>query len=56
CTQSKVPDEQQQMTFGIDEGTGIKPGVPNVPKYDSESEKESWGDSDEEDDDDEDVF
>ncbi|GJV87790.1 hypothetical protein Tco_1531728 [Tanacetum coccineum] len=39
---------------GSDEGTGTKPGVPNVPKYDSKSDKESWGDSGEEDDDDED--
>ncbi|GJW59361.1 hypothetical protein Tco_0108696 [Tanacetum coccineum] len=36
---------------GTDEGTGAKPGVPDVPKYDSESDKESWGDSGEEDDD-----
>ncbi|GJU72898.1 hypothetical protein Tco_1264303 [Tanacetum coccineum] len=55
-TQSKVPDEQQQKTSGTNEGTGIKPGVPDVPKYDSKSEKESWGDSDEEDEDDEDEF
>ncbi|GKC21889.1 hypothetical protein Tco_1024039 [Tanacetum coccineum] len=55
-TQSKVSNEQQQMISGIDEGTGIKAGVPEVPKYDLESEKESWGDSDEEDDDDEDEF
>ncbi|GKC90876.1 hypothetical protein Tco_1151525 [Tanacetum coccineum] len=40
--------------FGIDEGTGTKPGVLDVPKYDSESEQESWGNSNEEDDDDED--
>ncbi|GKE28282.1 hypothetical protein Tco_1443666 [Tanacetum coccineum] len=26
-------------------GTGTKPGVPDVPKYLSESENESWGDS-----------
>ncbi|GKD62492.1 hypothetical protein Tco_1300001 [Tanacetum coccineum] len=39
---------------GSDEGTGAKPGVPDVPKYDSKSNKESWGDSGEEDDDDED--
>ncbi|GKC43444.1 hypothetical protein Tco_1061166 [Tanacetum coccineum] len=32
-------------------GTGAKPGVPDVPKYDSESDKESWNDSGEEDDD-----
>ncbi|GKC90026.1 hypothetical protein Tco_1150675 [Tanacetum coccineum] len=37
----------------IEEGIGAKPGVPNVPKYDYESDKESWGDSGEEDDDDE---
>ncbi|GJW14190.1 hypothetical protein Tco_0018323 [Tanacetum coccineum] len=36
------------------EGIGTKPGVPDVPKYDSESKKESWGDSREEDYDDED--
>nr|GEY29821.1 hypothetical protein [Tanacetum cinerariifolium] len=27
---------------GIDEGTCAKPWVPDVPKYDSESNKESW--------------
>nr|GEY05022.1 hypothetical protein [Tanacetum cinerariifolium] len=32
---SGVPDEQHRKTLGIDEGTGTKPGVPNVPKYDS---------------------
>ncbi|GKA20695.1 hypothetical protein Tco_0700684 [Tanacetum coccineum] len=31
---------------GKDEGTGTKPGVPDAPKYLSESENESWGDSD----------
>nr|GEW53540.1 hypothetical protein [Tanacetum cinerariifolium] len=39
---------------GIDEGTGSKPGVLDVPKYDFESDKESWGNSDKEDDDDKD--
>ncbi|GJU65509.1 hypothetical protein Tco_1247344 [Tanacetum coccineum] len=39
---------------GTDEGTGTKLGVPDVPKQDSVSEAESWGDSDDEDDDDED--
>ncbi|GJV35539.1 hypothetical protein Tco_1408016, partial [Tanacetum coccineum] len=48
-TQSKVPDEQQQKTFGTDEGTGTIPGVPDVPPYESESDKESWGDSEDED-------
>nr|GFA77594.1 hypothetical protein [Tanacetum cinerariifolium] len=40
-TQSKVPDEHQQKTSGIDEGTGTIPRVPDVPKYDLESKKES---------------
>ncbi|GJT83000.1 hypothetical protein Tco_1057342 [Tanacetum coccineum] len=44
-TQSKVHDEHQQKTSGADEGTGTKPGVPDVPIYESKSEKESWGDS-----------
>ncbi|GKD18653.1 hypothetical protein Tco_1207811, partial [Tanacetum coccineum] len=52
--ESEVPDEKQRKISGTDEGTGTKPGVPDVPKYDFESEKESWGDSGEEDDDDED--
>ncbi|GJT77861.1 retrovirus-related pol polyprotein from transposon TNT 1-94 [Tanacetum coccineum] len=49
-----VPDEQHRKTSGVDEGTGTKSWLPDVPKYDSESDKESWGDSGEEDDDDED--
>ncbi|GJR25146.1 hypothetical protein Tco_0973673 [Tanacetum coccineum] len=48
-TQSKVPDEQQQKSSGTDEGTGTIPGVPDVPIYESESEKESWGDNEDED-------
>ncbi|GJS21451.1 hypothetical protein Tco_0450083 [Tanacetum coccineum] len=36
---------------GTDEGTGYKPGVPDVPKYDFDSDKESWGNNEEEDDD-----
>ncbi|GKB28619.1 retrovirus-related pol polyprotein from transposon TNT 1-94, partial [Tanacetum coccineum] len=50
----KVPDEQHFKTTGADEGTGTILGVPDVRKYDSKSEKESWGDSGEEDEDDED--
>ncbi|GJW09979.1 hypothetical protein Tco_1575806 [Tanacetum coccineum] len=46
-----VPDEQHRKMFGTDEGISTKPEVLDVPKYDSESEKESWGDSGEEDDD-----
>ncbi|GKD43219.1 hypothetical protein Tco_1267864 [Tanacetum coccineum] len=53
--ESRVPVEQQRKISGIDEGTGTKPGVPDVPKYDSKSEKESWGDSGEEDDDEDDT-
>ncbi|GJY41975.1 hypothetical protein Tco_0429245 [Tanacetum coccineum] len=44
-SQPKVPDEFEDKTTGIDEGTSAKPGVPDVPKYISESENESWGDS-----------
>ncbi|GJU80438.1 hypothetical protein Tco_1282803 [Tanacetum coccineum] len=49
-TQSKVPDEQQQKTFDTDGGAGTIPGVPDVPPYESESDKESWGNSENEDD------
>ncbi|GJV70162.1 hypothetical protein Tco_1485671 [Tanacetum coccineum] len=49
-SESKVPDKQQQKSSGTDEGTGTIPGVPNVPIYKSESEKESWGDSEDKDD------
>ncbi|GJY08804.1 hypothetical protein Tco_0375858 [Tanacetum coccineum] len=48
-TQSKVPDEQHLETTGADEGTGTIPRAPDVPIYESESEKESWGDSEDED-------
>ncbi|GJR28332.1 hypothetical protein Tco_1104564, partial [Tanacetum coccineum] len=36
---------------GVDEGTSVIPGVPDVPSYDSEAEQISWKSSDEEDDD-----
>ncbi|GJU59955.1 hypothetical protein Tco_1237721 [Tanacetum coccineum] len=36
---------------GIDEGTGNKPGVPDVPTYESDDEQISWKSSDEENDD-----
>ncbi|GKG30054.1 hypothetical protein Tco_0419952, partial [Tanacetum coccineum] len=48
-TQSKVPDEQHLKTTDADEGTGTILGVPNLPIYESESEKESWGDSEDKD-------
>ncbi|GKC49777.1 hypothetical protein Tco_1072522 [Tanacetum coccineum] len=41
-SESKVPDEQQQNIFGINEGAGDKPKVLDVPEYGSESEEESW--------------
>ncbi|GKD24095.1 hypothetical protein Tco_1225798, partial [Tanacetum coccineum] len=44
--ESGIPDEQQRKTSGTDEGTCTKPGVPDVPKYLSKSENESWGDCD----------
>nr|GEX55223.1 hypothetical protein [Tanacetum cinerariifolium] len=50
---SEVPDEQQQKTSGTDERTGTKPGVLDVPIYESKSKKESWSDIEEEDEDDE---
>ncbi|GJW00228.1 RNA-directed DNA polymerase, eukaryota, reverse transcriptase zinc-binding domain protein [Tanacetum coccineum] len=50
--QINIPNKQQQKTSG-NEGTGIIPGVPDVTIYESESEKESWGDSDDEDEHDE---
>ncbi|GKA90217.1 hypothetical protein Tco_0812087 [Tanacetum coccineum] len=53
-TQSRVPDEQQQKTFGADEETGTILGVPDVSSYEYESDKESWGDSKDEDDNDDD--
>ncbi|GJT11151.1 hypothetical protein Tco_0858193 [Tanacetum coccineum] len=39
---------------GSDEGTGTIPGVPDVPPYESKSDKESWGDSEDEDNNDDD--
>ncbi|GJZ14679.1 hypothetical protein Tco_0550356 [Tanacetum coccineum] len=36
---------------GADEGTGVKPGVPDVPSYNSDDEQISWKSSDEEEDD-----
>nr|GEU34359.1 retrovirus-related Pol polyprotein from transposon TNT 1-94 [Tanacetum cinerariifolium] len=39
---------------GTDEGTGTKPMVPDVPKRDSKSKTETWGDSGEDDVDDDD--
>ncbi|GKB83360.1 hypothetical protein Tco_0950255 [Tanacetum coccineum] len=54
-TQSKVPNEQQQKVFGTNEGAGVRPEVPDVPKYDSESDEESWTFSQDEEDADEET-
>ncbi|GJV21494.1 hypothetical protein Tco_1370514 [Tanacetum coccineum] len=43
--QKSKKDSHMLHASGSDEGTGAKPGVPNVPKYLSESKNESWGDS-----------
>ncbi|GKC39850.1 hypothetical protein Tco_1052234, partial [Tanacetum coccineum] len=39
---SNVPDEQQQTGSGTNEGAGDKLEVPDVPRYRSVSEEESW--------------
>nr|GEV20107.1 hypothetical protein [Tanacetum cinerariifolium] len=44
-SQPKVSDEQQDKTTGIDEGTGTKLGVLDVPKDQHKSENESCGNS-----------
>ncbi|GJR49371.1 hypothetical protein Tco_1399892 [Tanacetum coccineum] len=41
-TPLKVPNEQQQKVTGTNKGVGVRPEVPDVPKYESESEEESW--------------
>ncbi|GKA16232.1 hypothetical protein Tco_0695979 [Tanacetum coccineum] len=53
ATKRSKKDFHISHASGSDEGTGTKLGVPDVPKYDSESKKGSWGDSGEEDEDDE---
>nr|GEU69921.1 hypothetical protein [Tanacetum cinerariifolium] len=45
---------QLKEISGTNKGIDAKLGVPDVPKYDFKSDKESWGDSGEEDDDDKD--
>nr|GFB61002.1 hypothetical protein [Tanacetum cinerariifolium] len=50
----KVHDELQDKIIGINEGTGTIPGVPYVPKDQSKSENESWGESGDDDDSDDD--
>ncbi|GJT91014.1 hypothetical protein Tco_1079859 [Tanacetum coccineum] len=56
AAQFKEATKRSKKDFHISQasgsGTSTKPGGPDVPKYDSESDKESWGDNGEEDDDD----
>ncbi|GJU72452.1 hypothetical protein Tco_1263857 [Tanacetum coccineum] len=49
---AQVPDESEDKTTGTDEGTGTKPGVLDVPKYQSKRDDESWDDSEDDNDDD----
>ncbi|GJT58259.1 hypothetical protein Tco_0993313 [Tanacetum coccineum] len=51
-SQPKVPDESEDKTTGTDKGTSTIPGVPYVPKYQSESDDESWGESEDDNDND----
>nr|GEW99130.1 retrovirus-related Pol polyprotein from transposon TNT 1-94 [Tanacetum cinerariifolium] len=46
-------EKQLANKSGVDEGTGIIPGVPNVPSYESDDEEISWKSSEDDDDDDE---
>ncbi|GJY67717.1 hypothetical protein Tco_0470699 [Tanacetum coccineum] len=49
---SKTQTHSSQASgSGTDEGIGVKPGVPDVPSYNSNDEQISWKSSDEEDDD-----
>nr|GEV36180.1 cysteine-rich receptor-like protein kinase [Tanacetum cinerariifolium] len=50
ATKRSKKDFHISHTSGSDEGTNTIPGVPDVPIYDSKSDKKSWGYSDEEDD------
>ncbi|GJQ91152.1 retrovirus-related pol polyprotein from transposon TNT 1-94 [Tanacetum coccineum] len=45
-----VLNELKEKTTHTNEGTGTIPRVPDVPKFQSESENESWGDRDNDDD------
>ncbi|GJW73450.1 hypothetical protein Tco_0132820 [Tanacetum coccineum] len=52
ATKRSKKDFHVSHASGSDEGTDTMPGVPDVPIYESESDKESWGDSEDDDDDD----
>ncbi|GKA05756.1 hypothetical protein Tco_0684876 [Tanacetum coccineum] len=51
---TKVANSQPSGS-GTHEGTGVTPGVPDVPKYRLDDEQLSWKSSDEEDDDDDEA-
>nr|GEW14616.1 hypothetical protein [Tanacetum cinerariifolium] len=52
---SKIQFHSSHATgSGVDEGTGVLLGVPDIPIYDSDDEKISWKSSDDDDDDDDD--
>nr|GEU87337.1 hypothetical protein [Tanacetum cinerariifolium] len=51
-TKRSKKDFHISQASGSDEGTGTIPGVLDVPKYQSESDDESWGDSEDDNDDD----
>ncbi|GJV73576.1 putative reverse transcriptase domain-containing protein [Tanacetum coccineum] len=48
-----IKDFSKIANSGAHEGTGVTPGVPDVPTYESNDEQISWKSSNEEDDDDE---
>ncbi|GKD96705.1 hypothetical protein Tco_1380602, partial [Tanacetum coccineum] len=49
-TRKKI-EQAPKASPGANEGTGVSPGVPDVPTYGSEDEQISWKSSDEDDDD-----
>ncbi|GJR49866.1 hypothetical protein Tco_1400387 [Tanacetum coccineum] len=53
-SQPKVLDKSEDKTTGTNEGISTKPRVPYVPKYQSESENESWENSEDDDSNDDD--
>nr|GFD51117.1 hypothetical protein [Tanacetum cinerariifolium] len=54
ATKRSKKDFHISHASGSDEGTGTIPWVLDVPPYEFESYKESWGDSEDEDDNDDD--
>ncbi|GJR61590.1 hypothetical protein Tco_1503752 [Tanacetum coccineum] len=51
-SQPKVPNESEDKTTSTNKGNSTIPGVPDVPKYQSKSDDESWGDSEDDNDND----